>query len=319
MTRKLTQTRRRLKNRSKYSRSKRSHSRNNKYKKTRSRKYIKKRRNMTRRRVLRGGLDEYDDKFNKFKKADQELIKIRQYKFFDNLKKSLFNDALCELYKLYKYKIDGVTNVFEIIIRRSSFQNRYHRLVFSSRPFRNTFSGITTSETLPNRILPKFLAYILSKIGEGGYIPCNGKKLYFIAVNSDEESDSDTLIYMLQELFEALDFVGSSHGSNTISYAMHGDSIGKHQGDDAFKSLLDVLNKLKDDERINDNTRAQIEDILTHIMIPQSNGSTVYVINTSIFNRLIKLFFGTLDDEDDRQSIIDSLSSILASSQESMN
>jgi hypothetical protein len=167
--------------------------------------------------------------------------------------------------------------------------------------------------------LPKFLAYILSKIGEGGYIPCNGKKLYFIAVNSDEESDSDTLIYMLQELFEALDFVGSSHGSNTISYAMHGDSIGKHQGDDAFKSLLDVLNKLKDDERINDNTRAQIEDILTHIMIPQSNGSTVYVINTSIFNRLIKLFFGTIDDEDDRQSIIDSLSSILASSQESMN
>jgi len=52
MVRKLTQTRtrRRLKNRSK-----RSHSRNNKYKKTRSRKYIKNRRNMTRRRVLRGG------------------------------------------------------------------------------------------------------------------------------------------------------------------------------------------------------------------------------------------------------------------------
>jgi hypothetical protein len=271
---------------------------------------------MTRRRVLRGGLDDYDDKFNKFKKTDQELIKIRQYKFFDNLKKSLFNEALCELYKLYKYKIDGVENVFEIIIRRSSFQNRYHRLVFSSRPFRNTFSGITTSETLPNRILPKFLAYILSKIGKGGYILCNGKELYFIAVKSDERGD--TLIYMLQELFDALDFVGSSHSSNTISYAMNAHSVVKHQGDDAFKSLLDVLNKLKDDVRIDGKTRAQIEDILTHIMIPQGNGSTVYVINTSIFNRLIKLLFGTIDDEDDRQSLSDSLSSILASSQESI-
>jgi hypothetical protein len=273
---------------------------------------------MTRRRVLRGGLN-YDVEFKKFSIPIKKDIEYYQESFFDNLKKSIFDKALCELYQLYKYKIDGVKNVFEIIIRRRSFQNTYHRLVFSPRPFRNTFSGITTSETLPNRILPKFLAYILSKIGEGGYIPCNGKKLYFIAVNSDEESDSDTLIYMLQELFEALDFVGSSHGSNTISYAMHGDSIGKHQGDDAFKSLLDVLNKLKDDERIDDNTRAQIIDILTHIMIPQGDGSIVYVINTSIFNRLIKLFFGTLDDEDDRQSIIDSLSSILASSQESMN
>ena len=53
MTRKLTRTRRRLKNRSK-------DSRNNKYKKTRSRKYIKKRRSVTRRRVLRGGEDIVD-------------------------------------------------------------------------------------------------------------------------------------------------------------------------------------------------------------------------------------------------------------------
>ena len=311
MTRRLTRTRRRLKNRSKYSRSKRSHSRN----KTRSAKYIKNWRGITRRRVLRGGLV-YDYEFDKFKKADQNLIKIRQYKFFNNLKMSLFNEALCELYKLYKYKIDGVENVFEIIIRRSSFQNRYHRLVFSSRPFRNTFTGITTSETLPNRILPQFLAYILSKIGEGGFIFCKGKKLYFIAVNSDETGD--TLIYMLQELFEALDFVGSSHGSNTISYAMRGDSIGKHQGDEAFKSLLDVLNKLKDDVRIDSKTQAQIRDILTHIMIPQDDGSTVYVINTSIFNRLIKLFFGKIDDEDDTKSIIDSLSSSRTSSQVSI-
>lgn len=309
MTRRLTRTRRRLKNRSKHSRSKRGHSRNNKYKKTRCVKYIKKRRRITLRRVLRGGLD-YDDEFDKFKKADQLRIQHYEYNFFHNLKISLFDKALCELYKLYKYKIDGVENVFEIIIRRSSFQNRYHRLVFSSRPFRNTFTRITTSETLPNRILPQFLAYILSKIGEGGYILCNGKELYFIAVKSDERSD--TLIYMLQELFDALDFVGSSHGSNTISYAMHDDSVGKHQGDKAFDSLLDVLNKLKDYRRIDGKTRAQIEDILTHIMIPQSNGSTVYVINTSIFNRLIKLLFGKIDDEDD------SLSSILASSQESI-
>jgi len=51
MTRRLTRTRRRLKNRSKHSRSKRSHSRN----KTRSAKYIKNWRGITRRRVLRGG------------------------------------------------------------------------------------------------------------------------------------------------------------------------------------------------------------------------------------------------------------------------
>ena len=312
MTRKLTQTRRRLKNRSKYSRSKRSHSRN----KTRSRKYIKKRRNMTRRRVLRGGLDDYEDEFNKFSTPIQKDIEYYQEMFFDMLKKSRFDKALCKLYQLYKYKIDGVKNVFEIIIRHSSFQNTYHRLVFSSRPFRNTFSGITTSETLPNRILPQFLAYILSKIGECGYIVCKGKKLYFIAVESNE--DRDTLIYMLQELFDALDFVGSSHGSNTISYAMRDDSGINHQGDTAFKSLLDVLNKLKDDDRIDGKTRAQIKDILTHITIPQGDGSTVYVINTSIFNRLIKLFFGTIDDEDDRQSIIDSLSSIRTSSQESI-
>ena len=311
MTCRLTRTRRRLKNRSKHSRSKRSDSRN----KTRSAKYIKNWRGITRRRVLRGGLV-YDDEFDKFKKADQLRIQGCESNFFRNLKISLFDKALCELYKLYKYKIDGVTNVFEIIIRRSSFQNTYHRLVFSSRPFRNTFTAITTSETLPNRILPQFLAYILSKIGEGGYILCKGKELYFIAVKSDERSD--TLIYMLQELFDALDFVGSSHGSNTISYAMNAHSIGKHQGDDAFKSLLDVLNKLKDYGGIDDNTQDQIEDILTHIEVTQSNGSTVYVINTSIFNRLIKLLFGTIDDEDDRQSMIDSLSYILASSQASI-
>ena len=262
---------------------------------------------------MRGGVDDYDYEFTKFSTPIQKYIEDYQRFFFDMLKNTRFDKALCNLYQLYKYKIDGVENVFEIIIRRNSFQNTYHRLVFSSRPFHNTFSGITTSETLPNRILPQFLAYILSKIGEGGFIFCKGKKLYFIAVNSDETGD--TLIYMLQELFEALDFVGSSHGSNTISYAMRGDSIGKHQGDEAFKSLLDVLNKLKDDVRIDSKTQAQIRDILTHIMIPQDDGSTVYVINTSIFNRLIKLFFGKIDDEDDTKSIIDSLSSSRTSSQ----
>ena len=55
MTRKLIH-RRQVKNRSKHSR---------KYKKTRRGKYIKKRRGVTRRRVLRGGVDDYDDKFNK--------------------------------------------------------------------------------------------------------------------------------------------------------------------------------------------------------------------------------------------------------------
>ena len=308
MTRKLTR-KWQVKKRSK-------HSRHNKYKKTRRGKYIKKRRGVTRRRVLRGGVDDYDDKFNKFSTPIQKYIEDYQRFFFDMLKNTRFDKALCNLYQLYKYKIDGVENVFEIIIRRNSFQNTYHSLVFSSRPFHNTFSGITTSETLPNRILPQFLAYILSKIGEGGFIVCKGKKLYFIAVESDERGD--TLIYMLQQLFDALDFVGSSHGSNTISYAMHADSIGKHQGDTAFKSLLDVLNKLKDDARIDVKTQAQIKDILTHIEVTQGNGSIVYVINTSIFNRLIKLFFGTIDDEDDTKSIIDSLSSSRTSSQVSI-
>ena len=309
MTRKLIH-RRQVKNRSKHSR---------KYKKTRRGKYIKKRRGVTRRRGvrgLRGGVDDYDYEFTKFSTPIQKYIEDYQRFFFDMLKNTRFDKALCNLYQLYKYKIDGVENVFEIIIRRNSFQNTYHRLVFSSRPFHNTFSGITTSETLPNRILPQFLAYILSKIGEGGFIVCKGKKLHFIAVNSDESDD--TLIYMLQQLFDALDFVGSSHGSNTISYAMHADSIGKHQGDTAFKSLLDVLNKLKDDARIDVKTRDQIRDILTHIEVTQGDGSTVYVINTSIFNRLIKLFFGTIYDEDDTKSIIDSLSSSRTSSQVSI-
>ena len=306
MTRKLTH-RRQVKKRSKHSR---------KYRKTMRGKYIKKRRGVTRRRVLRGGVDDYDDEFNKFSTPIQKYIEDYQRFFFDMLKNTRFDKALCNLYQLYKYKIDGVENVFEIIIRRNSFQNTYHNLVFSSRPFHNTFSGITTSETLPNRILPQFLAYILSKIGEGGFIVCKGKKLYFIAVESNERGD--TLIYMLQQLFDALDFVGSSHGSNTISYAMHADSIGKHQGDTAFNSLLDVLNKLKDDARIDVKTQAQIKDILTHIEVTQGNGSIVYVINTSIFNRLIKLFFGTIDDEDDTKSIIDSLSSSRTSSQVSI-
>jgi len=52
MTRRLTH-RRQIKNKSK-------HNRNNKYKKTRRGKYIKKRRSVTRRRVLRGGVDIVD-------------------------------------------------------------------------------------------------------------------------------------------------------------------------------------------------------------------------------------------------------------------
>lgn len=305
MTRRLTR-RRQVKNRSK-------NSRNNKYKKTRRGKYIKKRRSVTRRRVLRGGLDDYDNTFAEFSPKDKQYIEDYQGLFFDMLEKSRFDKALCNLYQLYKYKIDGVENVFQIIIRRGSFQESYHTLVFSQRPFHNTFSGITTNETLPNRILTQFLAYILSKIGEGGFISCKGKKLYFIAVESDEHGD--TLIYMLQELFDALDFVGSSHGSNTISYAMHEGSIGKHHGDEAFKSLLAVLNNLKDDKLIDSKTQAQIRDILTHIKVTQGDDSIVYVINTSIFNRLIKLFFGTIGDDDDTKSIIDSLSSSRTSSQ----
>ena len=305
----IKRTRRILKKRGK-------HSRNNKYKKTRRGKYIKKRRSITRRRVLRGGLDDYDDKFEKFEQYDKKQIIHHQKTFFYMLTQSQFDKALCELYELYNYKIEGVENVFEIIIRRSSFQESYHRTVFSQRPFHNTFSGITTNETLPNRILPQFLAYILSKIGDGDHIVCEGKELSFIAVESDEHGD--TLIYMLQKLFDALDFVGSSHGSNTISYAMRKSSIGTHRGDTAFVSLLAVLNKLKDHGSIDRKTRKEIRDILTHIEVDQGDGSIVYVINTSIFNRLIKFLFGTIDDEDDKKSIIDSLSSILTSSQESI-
>ena len=102
MTCRLTRTRRRLKNRSKHSRSKRSDSRN----KTRSAKYIKNWRGITRRRVLRGGLV-YDDEFDNIKRMKKLILEIKR---LDNNKEEIkkIYPSLKERMELNKIKLFNI-------------------------------------------------------------------------------------------------------------------------------------------------------------------------------------------------------------------
>ena len=163
MTRKLTRTRRRLKNRSKHSRSKRSHSRN----KTRSAKYIKKRRRITLRRVLRGG------KFV-FRGDQQRMVKMFFRSFAYDKNKSINSKGVPTYYAIY----DNALVILDSLYQRLG-ETAFIKMMGDSYFKKKYNSTFYNNKCFAKLRLMKWLLYIYAKISNGSTIFRPGIILHF--------------------------------------------------------------------------------------------------------------------------------------------
>ena len=135
--------RRQVKKRSKHSR---------KYNKTRRGKYIKKRRSITRRRVLRGG-----------------VLILRPYQtkwmneFFDSLNHAKFDDALFMLDSLYS---SLGQEYFIVMLGSNEFKERYNKTFYNNVCFAKL-------------LLIQFLSYIYANVSNGNTITKGNRILHF--------------------------------------------------------------------------------------------------------------------------------------------
>lgn len=167
MTRKLTRTRRRLKNRSKHSRSKRSHSRNNKYNKTRSHKYVKNRRGITRRRVLRGG------KFV-FRGDQQRMVKMFFRSFAYDKNESINSKGVPKYYAIY----DNALVILDSLYQRLG-ETAFIKMMGDSYFKKKYNSTFYNHKCFAKLRLMKWLLYIYAKISNGSTIFRPGIILHF--------------------------------------------------------------------------------------------------------------------------------------------
>uniref|UniRef100_A0A6C0EW59 Uncharacterized protein n=1 Tax=viral metagenome TaxID=1070528 RepID=A0A6C0EW59_9ZZZZ len=291
MTRKLTQTRRRLKNRSKYSRSKRSHSRNNKYKKTRSRKYIKKRRNMTRRRVLRGG--EFV-----FRGVQPRMVKMFFRSFADDKNESINSKGVPKYYAIY----DNALVILDSLYQRLG-KTAFIKMMGSSYFKKKYNSTFYNHKCLAKLRLMKWLLYIYAKVSNGSTIFRPEIILHFtpgrfrpygrFKSSSDRFKSSRVLERSVIPVIMALLCSADPQCLNTTNYVTIDSNA---EGLRLIAELRNNLMELISSGHLSENTRQYINEyVLPRIEL---NGKML-ALNPTILCLIIKEILGIKEAEEE--------------------